>query len=70
MLLVTTALEETIEAVINHFDNHVTLDGIAIGGVEPASSSPAPLDYNGKSLIVTEVILRVKVDRTIDTTGQ
>lgn len=66
----TTALEETIEAIINHFDDHVSLDGIAVGGVEPASSSPAPLDYNGKSLVVTEITLRVKVDRLISVTGQ
>lgn len=65
-----TAYEETIEAVINHFDDHVTLDGIAIGGVEPSSSAPAPLSYNGKSLIVTEIMLRVHVDRTISTTNQ
>lgn len=65
----STDLEQTIEAIMNHFDDHITLDGQACW-VEPASSSPAPIDYHGKSLIVTEILLRVKVDRTISVTGQ
>lgn len=66
----TTELEQTIEAVLNHFDDHVTLDGVASGGVEPAASAPAPLDYMGKQFIVAEVMLRVSVPRTISRTGQ
>lgn len=66
----TTEVEETIEAVINHFDDHVTFDGNASGGLEPVSSSPAPLDYMGKQFIVAEVLLKVKVDRQISVTGQ
>ena len=65
-----TDLEECLEAVINHFDDHVTLDGIAVGGVEPAASAPAPIQIEQSNLIVTEIVLRVKVDRLISVTGQ
>lgn len=56
----TTELEEKIEAVLNVFDNDPTLQGTALGGVLPVSSAPAPLQHNGKDLIIVFVAIQAK----------
>lgn len=59
-LLSTTELEETIEAVLNKFDNDPTLGGTALGGLLPVSSAPTPFQHGGKDLIMVEVEIRAK----------
>lgn len=56
----TTELEEKIEDILSKFDNDPTLQGTALGGVLPVSSSPAPFQHNGKDLIMVEVQIQAK----------
>ncbi|MEP2085070.1 MAG: hypothetical protein ABJP87_04395 [Bauldia litoralis] len=56
----TTELEETIEVVLNKFDNDPTLGGTALAGVLPVSSSPQPFQHGGKDLIMVEINIVAK----------
>lgn len=54
------AIENLIEAIIDKFDQGITLDGEADGGVEPSSSEPAAYVSRGKDYVVFSITLRAK----------
>lgn len=54
----TTALEESIEAIINKFDNDPTLSGTALGGIQPVSSAPQPFQHKNQEMIM--VVFQIK----------
>lgn len=56
----TTELEEKVEAILNEFDNDPTLNGSAMAGVPPTSSSPQPIQTIGGSLIMVVVQVQAK----------
>lgn len=56
----TTQIETLMEAVMDKFDNSVTLDNEAVAGLEATTSVPAPISHGGKSLIIFDVIVRAK----------
>lgn len=60
-----TFIEELIEAILNKFDNNPTLSGAADGAVEPASSTPQPLQHKNGAMIVFFVSLRVNKTQTL-----
>jgi len=56
----TTELEEKVESVLGTFDNDPTLGGTATAGVLPITSAPAPVQHNGKDLVLVEVQIQAK----------
>lgn len=58
-------IEDLAEAILNKFDNLPTLSGEADGGVEPASTAPAPVTVRGKTFIVFSIILKVKASKLL-----
>lgn len=56
----TTEVEETIEGILDKFDNDPTLGGAALGGVLPVSSAPEPFQHNGKDMIMAVVQITAK----------
>lgn len=61
----TSQLEDTIEKVLNKFDNDPTLGGAAMAGMSPASSAPAPVTHGGRDLIVVEVAVQAREHVTL-----
>jgi len=59
-LLGSDSLETMTESILNKFDNDPTLGGAALGGLLPVSSSPVPMQHNGKDLIMVVVTLKAK----------
>ena len=55
-----TALEETVEAILDKFDNNPTLSGTAMAGVLPVSSAPQPFQHNGRDMIMVVVQIQAK----------
>lgn len=62
----TTELEEKVEDILNQFDNNPTLDGTALGGVLPISSSPEPFQHNGADMIM--VVIQIKAKEVVSLT--
>jgi hypothetical protein len=56
----TNFIDETIEQIIDHFDNKITLDGILNGWIEPSSSSPYKVKET-KDLILVDIFLKIKI---------
>lgn len=58
----TAELENAVEAILDKFDNDPTLQGTALGGVLPVSSSPVPLQHpaSGADLIMVVIELEAK----------
>lgn len=56
----STDIEDTMEAILNKFDNDPTLNGTALAGVSPATSAPEPLRHKSKDLIIFSVILKAR----------
>jgi hypothetical protein len=55
-----TTVENDLEAVLKKFDNDPTLDGTALGGVQPVSLSPQPIQHAGRDLIMAVVQIKAK----------
>lgn len=60
-----TYIEELIEAILNQFDNNPTLDGEADGAVEPASSTPEPINHKNGEYTLFFVTLRANRTETL-----
>jgi hypothetical protein len=57
----STYLEGLVDAVLNVFDQDVTLQGMSIGGVEPAVlEPPGPVSSNSVTYVVFYVTLKAK----------
>lgn len=56
----TDDVENLMETVLNKFDNDPTLNGKAEGGLEPSTSTPAPVTSGDNSYIVFSLFLRAK----------
>ena len=61
-----TYIEDLLEIILNKFDNIPTLSGVADGAVEPATSTPQPLQHKNGDLVVFFVSL--KVNKTVTLT--
>lgn len=58
-------VEDLAETILDKFDNDPTLSGSADGGVEPASTAPAPMTARGKTFIVFSIILKAKASKLL-----
>ena len=58
-------IEDLIEAMLNKFDNIPTLGGAADGAVEPATTTPEPLQHKNGSVIVFFITLKVNRTETL-----
>ena len=58
-------VEELMETIIDTFDNLPSLEGVAEGGLEPASSPTESVTARGKTWTVFRVILKAKSCTTI-----
>lgn len=54
------SVEELMETIIDTFDNLPSLDGIAEGGLEPATSPTESVTSRGKNWTIFRVILKAK----------
>jgi hypothetical protein len=54
------SVEELMETLIDTFDNLPSLDGIAEGGLEPATSPTESITARGKTWTIFRVILKAK----------
>lgn len=61
----STQIEELIETFLNNFDNVPTLIGAADGAVEPANSTPVPLQHKNGDILVFFVSLKVNRTETL-----
>lgn len=61
----TAELETAIESILAKFDNDPTLNGQALGGVLPVTSTPEPLQHGGKDLVAVEILLEAKTPVTL-----
>lgn len=61
----TAELETTIETILSKFDNNPTLDGTALGGILPVSSSPEPFQHGGRDLVMVVVQIQAKETVTL-----
>lgn len=53
-------MEETIEDILNEFDNDPTLSGTALVSVLPASLAPKPFQHGGRDQIMAVVQIQTK----------
>lgn len=53
-------IEDLMQAILDQFDNHPTLNGLAVGAVEPAATSPTVVPAEDGSFIIFSVSLRVR----------
>lgn len=60
-----TEIEEGIEAILDKFDNHPTLNGTAMAGVLPVSMAPQPFQHGGKDLIMAAIQIQAKQHVTL-----
>ena len=60
-----TQVEELMETIINTFDDLPSLNGIAEGGLEPATSPTEAITARGKAWTIFRVILKAKSCATI-----
>ncbi len=58
-------IEYLSDQLLDAFDNDPTLDGSAIGGLEPSSSNPESITSQDKSYIVFTVTLKAHADKTL-----
>ena len=58
-------IEDLIEAMLNEFDNKPTLLGAADGAVEPASTTPEPLQHKNGDMLVFFITLKVNRTETL-----
>lgn len=56
----TSDVETLMDAIIDKFDNHPTLDGAAHGGLMPSTTSPAPVASADGSFILFTVRLEAR----------
>ncbi len=56
----STDTEDLLEAIVQEFNDDFTLGGTAEGAVDPASSTPSPVEHEGKTYVVFVVTLRAK----------
>lgn len=59
-LISSTDTEDLLETIVQEFNNDFTLGGTAEGAVDPASSTPAPVEHEGQTYVVFVVTLRAK----------
>lgn len=53
-------IEDLMQSILDIFDNDPTLGGLAVGAVEPATSSPTMVPTEDGSFIIFSVSLRVR----------
>lgn len=61
----TKDIEDLIQSMLDVIDNSITLDNVAVGGVEPSSSFPEAFIHNGRSLVVFDIIIKARVTQSL-----
>ena len=53
-------VENVMDAILNKIDNDPTLGGVACAGVEPTTTSPAPVSSQDKTFVMFSIFVRAK----------
>lgn len=61
----TSEIEDLINTVMDAIDSNLTLQGTAVGGVQPTSSFPEPFIHSGKSLVVFDILIKARILTTL-----
>jgi len=61
----STEIEDLINTIMDTIDSSITLQGTAIGGVQPTSSFPEPFIHMGKSYIVFDILIKARILTTL-----
>lgn len=57
----TEDVENLMDSIADVLDNNPTLDGVACGGLEPATTPIQAVSYQDKTFVMFSVIIRAKV---------
>lgn len=61
-----TTIEDTLEAIMDHFDDlSDDFGGLADGGINPSVSTPEPIESGGKLYVIASVTLEIRNTKSL-----